>query len=248
MNAINDYPGVKESLLTAGFIDDFTASAITNRWSTLAADAGSSVAQDADDPNGVVTLTTGATDNNEAYLFSVALGVLASGKPHLALALIQYAEANTDDANVMFALGSGLGGANTILDNGGGPLASYTGASIFKVDGDTRWQFESSVGATQTTETMDATAGGSSFQTLGLEIIPISATEFYAVPWIDTNGGNNLIQPFAYSANPNPRRVPIKHRVTWSSGAALMFFLGVKAGGANSEILKCDLAILQKKR
>lgn len=248
MEGLNLFPEYKAALQTCGWVDDFTESAITNRWSTLVADAGTSIATDADDPNGTVAITTGATDNNEAYLFKPASGVLASGKPHLILARLQYAEANVDDANVCFGLMSGVGGANSILDDGGGPLASYTGACFFKVDGGTRWQFESSVSTTQTTETVDATAGGSGFHTLAIEIIPFSSTEFWAIPWIDTAGGNNLIQPFAYSANPNPRSVAIKHRATWSSGAALIWFLGAKAGSANSEVIKLDLAVFQKKR
>lgn len=250
MEGLNNYPGVKESLLVSGFIDHFWASAITNRWSSLAADGTTSaVVQDADDPNGVVNLITGTSDNDEVYLFSVALGVLATGKPHLALARIQFAEANTDDANVVFHLGSGFGGANSVLDNGGGPLASYSGVTFFKTDGDTRWQFEGSVSTTQQTKTINATAGGAGFQTLAMELVPFSATEFWAIPLIDTAGGNNVIQPFEYSAAgvPNPRLPAIKYRITWSSGVAMMWGLGLKAGGGNSETLKCDLAILQKK-
>jgi hypothetical protein len=246
MEGLKTFPGDKESLLTSGWNDDFDQALVT-RWTAVVVDTGT-VAQDADDPNGVINLSGGANDDGQAYMYRPFTGALATGKNHMAIARVQFTEANTNDANVIFGISSATPAANSLVDAGGGPVSSYSGAVWFKTFDTTRWQFESSVSTTQTTTEVDATAGGSSYQTLGIEIIPFSATEFWAIPWIDTAGRNNLVQPFPYSANPNPRQVAIKHRVTWASGVPLCVFFGVRNGSANAEILKVDLSIFRRTR
>lgn len=246
MEGLKTIPGDKESLLTSGWNDDFDQALVT-RWTAVVVGTGA-VTQDADDPNGVINLTGGANDDGEAYIYRPGTAALATGKNHLVIARLQFTEANTDDANIIFGLNSAVPATGALQDAGAGPAASYTGINFHKVFNGTRWMFESSVGATQTTDTVDATAGGSSFVTLAFELIPFSSTEFWAIPWIDTAGRNNLVQPFAYSANPNPRQVAIKHRVTWSSGLPLYVFFGVRNGSANAETLKVDLSIFRRTR
>lgn len=230
------------------YIDDFIG--LGAEWSTLAADSGATVAEDADDANGVVNLTTGGTDNNEAYLFTNEVSKFLNGKPILIIGRIQYAEANTDDANILFGMGEGFGAANTLVDNGAGPLADYDGVCLFKVDGGTRWNFETSLGSTQTTTELDVTAGGSSYQTVAIMINPVSSTEIEAWPLFDTAGGNNLVGPYKYTTNTaeQAKLGRVKHRFSYSSPGEMALCFAVKAGGANSEVLKVDLAILAQKR
>src|SRR5690606_23604712 len=117
----------------------------------------------------------------------------------------------------------GFGVANTLLDNGGGPPADYDGVCLFKVDGGTRWNFESSLRTTQQTTELDVTAGGSGFHSLLIHCVPIGSTEIVATPWIDSSGGNSLTQPYPYSANYNPRRYPVSHRFSYSSPGEMAF-------------------------
>ena len=111
-------------------------------WTSLAADTNASVTIDADGVGGIAVLNTGdATDNNEAALFTTQeLFLAAAGKPIYAAARIQYTEANTNVSNVAFGLADIFGDANTLLDNGAGPAASFYGAMIYKVDGSTVWR------------------------------------------------------------------------------------------------------------
>lgn len=245
-NLINLLPQVKPLLLTSGFIEDFERTTQTT-FNTLAADAGSSATISTTVENGAMVLTTGATDNNEVNLYSNAIGSLGSGKPHILYARLQYAEANVDDANVLVGIMSAAGTANMLIDDGGGPIASFSGACFYKVDGGTRWQFRTSVAGVNTTTDLEKTAGGASYQDLAIELNPISPTELIATPWIDTASGNNLIQPFKYGANAG-RDIPVSNRVAWSSSVGLRVIIGAKAGGANSEVVNVDLAIFQKKR
>jgi hypothetical protein len=249
MNAlINAMPQDAPMLLTGGFLEDFERTTQTT-FNTLAADAGASVAISTTLENGCAVLTTGGTDNNEANIYSNKIGSLTSGKPHLLVVRLQYTEANTDDANILVMISDAAGTANMLIDDGGGPIASFSGACFYKIDGGTRWQFRSQSGVanSQVTTDLEKTVGGSSYQTLAIMINPISTSEFIATPWIDTLGGNNLIQPFknGYVAG---RDTAVQNRVAWSGSVGLRAIIGVKAGGANSEVLNVDYAIFRKKR
>lgn len=247
MQLINSFPGLHTALLTCGFVDDFVSFDLT-RWTKTTTDSGTILAQ-ASGLNGRVELLPSdgtVVDNDEAYLFTNEISKFLNGKPIFVLAMIQYAEVATNVANILFGIGENFGVANTLLDNGGGPPADYDGACFFKVDGGTRWNFESSLGTAQTTTETDKTAGGSGFHTLGIFLNPISSTEMEAVPWIDTNGSNGLIQPMRYQAL--PREPAIKHRFAYSSPGEMSICLGVKNGSAVQQPLVVDLVAFQQAR
>lgn len=212
-----------------GFFEDFNEFVSGDLFTDTSADTGAAVAN-VDAAGGRVTLTTGATDNNECYLLTTKETFLfANDKPIEFGCRLQYAEANTDDANVCFGLMNAVA-ADSILDNGGGPKATYSGAVFFKVDGGTRWQVESSLGGTQSTTDLTAansldkqakTAGGASFQKFKIEVQPISSTEAEVKFYID----DVLVA---------------KHTLTYTSATEMMAFVGVKAGDTNSEVVTVD--------
>lgn len=214
-----------------GFFDDFEHFVTGDLFTDTSADTGAAVAM-TDAVGGRVTLTTGATDNNECYLLTTKeLFKFADGKPIKCGARIQYAEANTDDANLFVGLMDAIA-ADSLLDDGGGPKASYSGALFFKVDGGTRWNVETSLAGAQNTTELTAvnsldkvakTAGGSSFQWLEIEVTPISSTQAEAAFYID----GTLVY---------------KQTFTYTSATEMMFGVGVKAGGANSEVVTVDAA------
>ena len=104
--------------------DDFLWFLSPHLWTTLTVDGGS-CAIDADGTGGVVQLITGATDNDEIALATTnELFLFAADRALYAEVRIQFTEANTDDANVMFGFMDAMG-ANALLDNGGGPAASF---------------------------------------------------------------------------------------------------------------------------
>lgn len=246
---INLMEPAKTAWLTSGFFDDFYG-LDTQFWNTTVTDSGT-VAEDADDANGVIVFTPSdgsVADNDEAYLYTNEVSKFLRDKPILIGARIQYAEAATSAANIIFGMGEGFGVANTLLDNGGGPPADYDGFCFYKVDGGTRWFFETSLGTTQQTFELDYTAGGAGFVSLVLECYPINATEIEVVPWIDTTGTNAFIQALPYSANFNPRRIPVKSRFAYSSPGEMCICLGIKNGSTTLETMKADLALQYQAR
>lgn len=206
-----------------GIEDDFVADLDTTKWTTTATDSGAITVGDTVGGRASLAASDGtAADNDETYLLSAnEIFLFQNDKPIWFEARIQFTEANTDDANVAVGLMSAVA-ANSILDNGAGPAASYSGAVFFKVDGETVWQCENSVGATQKTTATTTTAGGSSFQLLQIEVRP-QGTGFYDVVfWID---GVEVA----------------KHKdQALGSPTEMHVFAGVKNGGANLETLVVD--------
>lgn len=220
-----------------GFFDDFEWYISPHRWTNLAADAGSSVAIGASAVGGTVVLTTGATDNNEAAVATTnAPFKMADDKPLLFESRIQYAEANTDDANVFAGFASGLNSADMLVDNGAGPKTNYSGAGICKVDGETLWRCVSSKGTTQTNTQSTKGAGGSAPQTLRVEVQPIDSQSAEVTFYVDDDPLKDAIGNV------------IKHTVAYSGAASMQAGVYVKAGGAASEVLNVDYVAVYQLR
>lgn len=212
-----------------GFFDDFEWYISPHRWTALAADAGSSVAVGAGAAGGAVVLTTGATDNNEAAVATTNTPFkMADDKPLLFESRLQFTEANTDDANVFAGFASGLNTADHLLDNGAGPKASFSGAGVYKVDGETVWRCVSSKGSSQTITQSTKSAGGAAAQTLRTEIQTIDPVSAEVTFYVDD-------EPLKDSSG-----TVIKHSVAFSAAAAMQAGVSVKAGGANSEVVTVD--------
>jgi hypothetical protein len=227
MKAMLPNPLLDQARLQNSVFDHFNYFASGHQWTDTSGDTGASVAG-SDARGGVAVITTGATDNNEAYLLSTQeIFLISASKPIYAEAAVQFTEANTDDANVMFGLMNAVG-ANSIVDDGAGPKASFSGAVIYKVDGGTTWKFTTSIGTTNTTSATNTTAGGSAYQRLAISIEPISSTVALAIPFVD---GQQLIDT---SGN------LIAHQITFASATEMNLFVGAKAGGANSEVVNVD--------
>jgi hypothetical protein len=215
--------------LQFGFFHDFIEFVSGDLFTDTSADTGATIAV-SDAAGGINVLTTGATDNNEAYLLTTKeLFKFANGKPIIAECRLQFAEAATNAANVAFGLMDAVG-ANSLLDDGGGPKASYSGAVIFKVDGSTTWQAESSLAGAQTTTNLTSlnsldrqtkTAGGAAYTNLRIEANTISTTEAEIDFFID---GTHVK----------------RHTLTYTSATEMMVFVGVKAGSATSEVVSVD--------
>lgn len=211
-----------------GVSEDFNHYTTAEDFTTTVSDSGTVAHGDA--VGGVVTLTPSdgtVADNDEAYMHGTSeVFKWATDKPMFCEACVKFTEANTDDANIAVGYKDAVA-ANSILDDGGGPAASYHGACFFKVDGGTKWQVETSMGATQTTNTTTITAGAA-YQTLRIET-RIDGSDVVNTFFID---GAQCID--------NTTGLPIKHRVAIASATEMEAFTGVKNGGANLETLLVD--------
>lgn len=208
------------------YFDDFFYFVDADMW-TLTKDAAASIA-DSDAHGGVLAFATAATNNNEAYIATTqAVALLAADKPCVCQARLKFTEADTNAANAIFGWSS-ASGANSLLDDGGGPAASYSGAVFFKEDGQLNWAVESSNAGTQTTTRTNKAAGNGVYQKLKVDMQPISSALASVMFWIDGY--------IARDANGDP----IKHSVALASLAAMKILCGVKAGSATDQPLSLD--------
>lgn len=206
------------------FFDDFfmfDSTATVGKYAIV--EDGTPTQAQIDAAGGVLSIATDVNNNDEAYVSSIAENWLfAASKPLWFEARVALTEANTDDANIIVGLSDTVG-ANTLIDNGAGPAASYDGAVWFKVDGGTVWQFETSNAGTQVT-----TASAGAF---------VSNT-FYRVGFIfnPNDGTTGIVTPYLNGVRGTPQNITL-------AGLEEMHVLfGVKAGGAAAETLRVDYA------
>lgn len=226
-----------------GISDDFDYFVTGDRWTDLSGDGGSWAVSDA--VGGIIAGNPGGgtpLDNDEAYLHgNTEIFLFADEKPLEAQCRLQFTEAATDDANILFGFMDAWG-ANSLQDNGGGPPDSYSGAVIFKLDGETVWRFETSLTTAQTTTASRDTAGGAGNQSLMIRVMSSDDTTVELSPWIDPNGG----QDFKQMKDAND--VNIKHFITLGSPTEMAIGFGVKNGSANQETLNVDWVWAQQLR
>lgn len=175
--------------------DDFQWFISPHLWTSTLTDSGGVTVNTTHAGGILITPSDGTVaDNDEAYVgWTTKSIVFTNQKPVVVEFRINFTEANTSAQNVAVGLCSTTA-ANALLDDGGGPPGSYTGLLLFKTDGSTTWNAESSVGSTQTTTTLNATnsldktlhtAGGTTDQTLRIEFLPYSSTKAEVLFYID---------------------------------------------------------------
>ena len=212
--------------------DDFYWFVTVHGWTKTVADVAGGVGiAGSDAAGGILTIgTEDSTDNDEVILESTQeVFLFANNKPIHFMARCQYTEINTDDANIFIGL-MNAPGANSMIDDGAGPVASFSGMGFYKVDGGTRWQCISSIGTTRNTTDLTAalsldkvakTAGGASYQVFECLFDPYSSTNAKVQFLID--GVLVAVHDFVYT-----------------SATEMSVAFVVKNGGANPETLLLD--------
>lgn len=180
-------------------------------------------------------MTGDATDNNEAAVKSTAeVFLLAADAALVGEAKIQYAEHNTNAANVAFGFADAIG-TNLITDNGAAITAS-TAILIYKKDGETVWRCYAENNGTTNDTASTTTAGGSTYQTLMVEVMAVDGTNVEVTYFCDG-------QPLRDS---NSR--PIKHRLAYASATEMQVGVYGKAGAGSVHTVKVDYIYAAQRR
>lgn len=197
-------------------------------WTSLAADAGSSVAV-SDAVGGRLVLTTGATDNNEAAVkTTIEIFLVADNKPLRFEARVQFAEAATDKAQPLVGFMSALA-ADSIVD-GGGVRTTGNYFVFFKSEGSTTWSVRSRNGTETETNDTGITAGGTAYQRLRIEVDNEgSGTNVRVTFWIDD-----------VQCKDASTLLPIAHTIAIASSTEMNAGVYLKAGDGTGEVLTVD--------
>lgn len=197
-------------------------------WTTLAADTTPTVTCP-DAVNGLARLFTDTTDNNEVALRTTAeLFKFGTNRSIFGATKIQYAENDTNKANVFFGFMSALA-ANTIADNGASVRGTGDCLGIYKLDGGTVWRCVSMTNGTQVATASTTTAGGSAAQELEVEAadhdgVTMTCTFKVDGQYLKDSNGNKII-----------------HSAVIASATEMNFGWYVKTGGgAGGETVDVD--------
>lgn len=207
-----------------GFFEDFYEFVTGDLWTKVTAVDGAATVQDAAGGTIAIVSAVATAGNEDCYLKSNKESFkFAANKPLLFETRVSFTEAATNQANLIAGLMDAVA-ADALQSDGAGPKASYSGAVFYKVDGETVWRCESSVGAAQVTTETEVTAGGADAQRLTLEFQPATSTTGEVRFFIDD-------------------ALVAKHELTFSNATETQVVLGVKDGGADEvETLVVDYA------
>lgn len=178
---------------------------------------------------GVLSIATVNTDNAESYVSSkFEVFKFQTNKKLYFETKIKLTEAATNTANWIVGLSDTVA-ADSLLDNGGGPMASYDGVVFFKVDGTMKIQFETSNAGTQVTD-----ANVANF---------VSATDYTLGFLYDYNDGVTAkVTPFVNGVAGTARDLVI------SGLEEMHILLGAKTGSAHAAALLVDYVMVLAER
>lgn len=193
-------------------------------------DTGTALVGDA--AAGVMVLTPSdgtVADNDECYLATPnELFIFAAGKPIYGRFRFQYSAVVAADPNICVGFQNAVG-ANSIVDNGGGPKVSGDCLAVEKRDGETAFRCTSaSSGATTTTLSNKAIAAATWYE-----------VEIECVDWdgVSMQVSYKVDGEYLRDTNNNV----IRHTVAISGSELMQLFAGIKLGAAtNNDTLSLD--------
>jgi len=213
--------------------DDFDHYVTADTFTTTASNSGTVAVSDG--VAGVVKLSpSDATqaDNDETYMHGTTeLFKFATDKPLFFACKVRPVSNTIGSSNYIIGLKDAVA-ADSILDDGGGPAASYSGAVFAKLDGGTYWVCESSIAGTQTTVTTTHTVGNNAWDILAIKTVPISSTQtevhFFSAD-MQTNGDFTLTEVGKTTVGTQI----VAQTITHTSATEMEICFGVKSGAAN---------------
>jgi hypothetical protein len=228
---------------------DFDHYVTADSFTTVASNSGTVAVADGTPSFVRITPSDGSVaDNDESYMKGTTeIYKFATGKPFFMAAKVRPWSTTLLETNLIVGIKDAVA-ADTLVDTGGGPPSSYSGAVFYKVDGGTKWVCESSIATTQTTVTSDHTVGNNSWDILAIEVLPISSTEsevhFFSGD-VGTAGDYKLTEV----GLDNDGTKFFVQTITHTSATEMQLCFGVKNGAAtNTNLLDVDWCVATQKR
>ncbi len=229
--------------------DDFDHYVTADTWTTTATNSGSIAVSDG--ASGIVKINPSdgsEADNDETYLHSTAETFLfATDKPLLFAVKVRPLADTIASINLIIGLKDAVA-ADSVLDDGAGPAASYSGALFAKLDGGTKWVCESSISTSQTTVTTEHTVGNNAWDILIIETLPISSTltevHYYSAD-VQSDGSFSLAEVGKTAVG----KQIVAQTITHTNATEMEVCLGCKAGaGSDTEYLDVDWVYCAQRR
>ncbi len=226
---------------TMYLFDDFWTAQSDLQWTDTITDTGTVVIGDA--VSGIATLTPSdgsVSDNDEVYFATTnELFLFLANRP--IYGRFRFALSLTTLAAMNFFVGfQNAVGANTIIDDGGGPKVSGSTLAVGKIDGESVWRVYSACNGTSTT-------------TLSSKTVTAGATTWHDVEIVCGDwDGTSMQVSFRVDGEylkDSINNLPIRHTVLIASATEMSAFAGVKLGAAtNNDKMLLDFAYASQRR
>ena len=218
------------------FFDDFFSfddTATVGRW-VFAGDAtGTQVVGDG--KGGLLVITTHTDNEDEAYISSANEAFIFNTTDRVSFACrLSLTEAATDAANWIVGLSDTVA-ADSMVDAGAGPMASFDGAVFYKVDGTMSIGFCTSNAAVQSKTAALVAFVSASQYVVGFEYDPNAGVTANVTPWV-------------YNETTGVLTVGTAHTLTIAGLEEMHALLGVKAGTAAAQALVVDYVEVAQSR
>jgi hypothetical protein len=199
------------------FFDDFFSYHTTHQWTSTLTDSGTAaITTGLGGWLSIVPSDGSVADNDESYAYGTSAAFqVQAGKDIWYEAEISFAEANTDDINIIVGLSS-VGTDDLIVSNGAGASANFDGLCFYKVDGGTTYSVLNSQAANQTILATGVTRVAGTPVRLGIRTYSNNLATYYVNGAQVTSSGLTL------------------------PTAAMRPVFGVKNGAANNENLTAN--------
>lgn len=214
-------------------VDNFNVYSSGGTWTTVADNSGT-IATGNFTPSGIL-FTTGGADNNYAYTYATNYNyIMTAARPCVAEFIFKYTEVATTGHNVVMGF-TDSAVAGSLVSNGAGVAASFSGAQIYKVDGGSAWKVTSSVGTTQSTNTVKTLVPGAGVLTrarVEIRYVNGGAEITYWMGGVNPLGSSTSNPQMGQLLDATTGR-PIKHTIsstTLASAAQMSPLFGIKAG------------------
>src|SRR5580698_3707423 len=154
---------------TANLFDDFMATyASGGLWTT--GGSGATVANSASAVGGVLSVATGATSTNEAWISNAAKPfTFLKNQPQYYEVFEQFTDTGTNNGEFFAGFSSAFA---TGLISSGALASSFSGAGFYKLTGQTTIHTVVSIGSTQVTHDTGVVANNAAYQTLSIVCRP----------------------------------------------------------------------------
>lgn len=239
MANLTRFTATMRELDTVEVFDDFLNDQADTVFVDTITDSGTALV--GDEVNGVMTLTPSdgtVADNDEVYIASAnELFLYGTNREIYGRCKLKFTETTATVYNAGFGFMNAVG-ANTLVDDGGGPKVSGSTLAIYKVDGGAVWKCASACNGTSTVST--STAGA------------VTATDYVLEIWAKDWDGVSMQVSFAVNGSvlkDSTTGLPIRHTVAIASATEMQVWAGAKLGAAtNNDTTKVDYILAHQTR
>ncbi len=228
-------PSQYDKIHAVTIFDDFVAYLTGGLWTSVAATSGTTAQDDTAGADNLL-LTTAATDNDQqGFRSTKAVFLPVDGQALWCEFLFQASDFSTTSAALYMGFWSAAPQSSTSATV---PAASYTGAIIYYLEGDTTFRVQTSNGAAKTNYTSTALRNSGQWQRARIDIVK--------------RDGSNVQVTFAINGatlmDANYPNQPIIAVIPIAAMVKMFVAATVQAGSANAQTAAFDYAVASKAR